>query len=803
MKITYNWLERYIDVPYTPEELVDKLTMAGIEVEDVFTTNIIPEGVITVEILERKPHPNADKLSVCRVTTGEEEHQIVCGAPNCDAGLKTALATVGTIFAKKTTGEKFKIKKSKLRGVESFGMLCSSTELGINEDHSGIMEFPKDSPVGTPVSELIKSDTVYDLEITSNRPDWLSVLGIVRAIQALSGNAMRNLGIIVPETKEDGDYSNLVEIQDYELCPRYTGRVVRGIKVGESPDWMKELLTSIGLRPINNIVDISNFVLFETGQPLHIFDLDELAENRIIVRRAEQNEKIIALDGVEYKLSDENLVIADAVKPVCIAGVMGGEHSGVTEKTRNILIESAYFNQTNIRKTSRDLNLSSDSSHRFERGIDANMLCIASDRAATLILKFAGGTLCSEIVDVRDDSKIPKPKIVLCCFDNIRKLLGIDISNSEIINIFQKLGLGVDNITEDKCEVTATSFRLDIEREADLAEEVVRIYGLSKVPVVEIKALPGGSIKKDAYVALSAARDELISLGLTECINYSLIDKRNILKNSLFKEEDLLEVINPISCDSSVMRPSLFFGILKNIGRNISHNIHDLKLFEIGTVYSADTTVYPEERRNCCIAITGRKQPERYSEEKITGYDFYDMKGFLESWMDMRKIHNYSVKKTVNPVFKSGFGADFILNGKAIISFGEIASAFTEDIRLKYPVYFALIELDEILNTPEPFVAYKAVPQFPAVTRDVAVVVEESLENSIIVDCIKHTKCKILEKIEILDIYRGDSIGENKKSIAYTLTFRNMIKTLTDKEVNKAHEMIRAKLLKELPLTLR
>ena len=632
MKITYNWLERYIDVPYTPEELVGKLTMAGIEVEEVFTTNSIPEGVIAVEILERKPHPNADKLSICRVSTGEEVLHIVCGAPNCDAGLKTALATVGTIFVNETTGEKFKIKKSKLRGVESFGMLCSSTELGINEDHSGIMEFPEDTPVGTPVSELIKSDTVYDLEITSNRPDWLSVIGIVRAIQALSGNAMRNLGIIVPETKEDGDYSNLVEIQDYELCPRYTGRVIRGIKVGESPDWMKELLTSIGLRPINNIVDISNFVLFETGQPLHIFDLDELEENRIIVRRAEQNEKIVALDGIEYKLSEENLVIADAVKPVCIAGVMGGEHSGVTEKTSNILIESAYFNPTNIRKTSRDLNLSSDSSHRFERGVDANMLCIASDRAATLILKFAGGTLCSEIVDARCDGNIPKPKIVLCCFDNIRKLLGIDISNSEIIKIFQKLGLGVDNITEDKCEVTATSFRLDIEREADLAEEVVRIYGLSKVPVVEIKALPGGSIKNDAYVALSAARDELISLGLTECINYSLIDKRNILKNSLFKEEDLLEVINPISCDSSVMRPSLFFGILKNIGRNISHNIHDLKLFEIGTVYSADTTVYPEERRNCCIALTGRKQPERYSEEKTIGYDFYDIKGLLESW---------------------------------------------------------------------------------------------------------------------------------------------------------------------------
>ena len=801
MKITYNWLKRYIDVPYTQEELVEKLTMAGIEVEEVITAKVIPEGVIVAEILERNPHPNADKLSVCRVSTGKEELQIVCGAPNCNADLKTALATVGTVFVNETG--KLKIKKSKLRGVESYGMLCSTVELGINEDHSGIMELPKDTTVGIPISDLIEADTVYDLEITSNRPDWLAVLGIVREIRALSGNEMRNLGIVVPETQEDKDYSDLIKVEDSELCPRYTGRVIRGIKVGESPDWMKELLISIGLRPINNIVDISNFVLFETGQPLHIFDLDELAENRIIVRRAMQDEKIRALDGIEYKLSNDNLVIADAVKPVCIAGVMGGEHSGVTEKTKNILIESAYFNSANIRMTSKKLNLSSDSSHRFERGVDAEMTCPASDRAATLIIKFAGGTLCSKIIDVKDNSYIPKPKTVLCCFDNIKKLLGIDISNNEIVDIFRRLCLNVTNITEDKCDVTATSFRLDIEREADLAEEIVRIYGLSNIPVVEIKAQPGGSIKKDAYAELSAARDELISLGLTECINYTLIDKKNVLKSSLFKEEDLVEVINPISSDSTAMRPSLLFGVLKNMAKNISHNIHDLKLFEIGTVYTTDIKLYPEERKNCCIAITGRKHPERYSEEKTVEYDFYDMKGFLESWLEMRKIKTYSVKKTENPAFKSGFGADFIVNNKIVISFGEIASDFTNGFRLKHPVYIALVELDKILSISKQPASYKPVPQFPSVTRDVAVVADESLENSLVVECIKQTKCKILEKIEILDIYRDDSIGGNKKSIAYTLTFRNPLKTLTDKEVNKAHEMIRAKLLKELPLTLR
>ena len=802
MKITYNWLKRYIDIPYTPDELVNKLTMAGIEVEEVSKTNIIPEGVLVAEILERNPHPNADKLSVCRVSTGSDEFQVVCGAPNCDSGLKICLATVGTVFLNDKTGEKFKIKKSKLRGVESFGMLCSSTELGIDDDNTGIMELPIDTPVGIPVSMVIESDTIYDLEITSNRPDWLSVLGIAREIQALSGNGVRNLGIVVPETKEDKDYSDLIQVKDHELCPRYTARVIRDVNVGESPSWLKELLISIGLRPINNIVDISNFVLFETGQPLHIFDLDELCENRIVVRRAEQNEKIIALDGKEYKLSKGNLVIADAEKPVCIAGVMGGEHSGVTQKTKNILIESAYFNPANIRMTSRKLNLSSDSSHRFERGIDSEMLSIASDRAATLILEYAGGSLCSNIVDVKDETKIPRPKTVQCSFDYIRKLLGIDISNEKIIDIFSKLCLEVINITSDKCDVIATSFRLDIEREADLAEEVVRIYGLSKIPTVKIRALSGGSIKEDAYVRLSTARDQLIGLGLTECINYTLIDKKNILKNSLYKEEELLEVINPISSDSSVMRPSLLFGILKNLSRNISHNNHDLKLCEIGTVYSTNSK-YPEERRCCCIAITGRKQPEQYSDEKLIGYDFYDLKGLLESWLAIRKIESYSVVKTDNSIFKSGYCADVIVNGKKIISFGELSSVLTDDIRLKYPVFVALVELDNILSISDRVINYQAIPQFPSVTRDVAVVVDETIENSCIINCIKQCKSKILERVEILNIYRDASIGENKKSIAYTLTFRNPTKTLTDKEVNKAHNMIRAKLLKDLPLTLR
>ncbi|MCP4177372.1 MAG: phenylalanine--tRNA ligase subunit beta [bacterium] len=800
MNISYNWLRKYIDIPYTPEELVEKLTMVGIEVESVSKTNILPEGLIVAEIIERNPHPNADKLSVCNVSTGAEELQIVCGAPNCDAGKKIVLATIGTVFD--DDGKKFKIKKSKLRGVESYGMLCSSSELGLDEDHSGIMELPLDTITGIPLKDLYKSDTVYELELTPNRPDWLSFIGVARDIRALSGNELKLPEINMPEVKKVEDYSDLITIKDYELCPRYTGRIIRDVTVKESPDWLKKALISIGLRPINNIVDITNYVLFESGQPLHVFDLDELKENRVIIRRAEKNEKIIALDGKEYILTNDNLVIADAEKPVCIAGVMGGEHSGVTEKTKNILIECAYFNKSNIRATSHKLGLSSDSSHRFERGIDNEIINRVSDRTASLILELAGGIICSNFIDIKDENFIPVPKTVECRFKNIRNLLGTNISNEKMIDIFQKLELTVENIDDEKCYVVASSFRLDIEREADLAEEIIRIYGLEKLPLVDVFVKQGSSIKQDAYLKIEKARNQLVSFGFTEAINYTLVDKMTVLKNEVFKECDLVEVSNPISTENSVMRPSLIHGLMQNIKKNISHNNHEIKIFEIGKVYSADKT-YPEERYSCCIALTGRKHPERYSDEKNICYDFYDLKGLLESWLEERNIDKIICEKSDSSVFKEGIRSDFIINDKILISFGEISSIFTKGMRLKAPVFVAVIELDKILKVKEKPVQYKTVSQFPSTSRDFALVVDKSLESSQIIEVVNNLKCKILEKIELFDLYEDDSLGKNKKSLAYSLTYRSSNKTLTDKEVNTTHEKIRNVLSNKLQIELR
>ena len=800
MNISYNWLKKYIDIPYSPEELVERLTMCGIEVESISEINVLPEGLIVAEILERTQHPNADKLSVCKVSTGTEELQVVCGAPNCDAGKKVCLATVGTVFD--DDGKKFKIKKSKLRGEESHGMLCSSSELGLDDDHSGIMELDLNLSLGTPISELYESDTVFELEITSNRPDWLSYLGIARDIQALSGNKIKMPEINLSEVKVDQDYSNLIKVKNDKLCPRFTGRVIRGVEVKESPDWLKQALISIGLRPINNIVDISNYVLFELGQPLHIYDLDELKENRLIIRRAHDGEKVVTLDEKECKMTSDNLVIADAEDTVCIGGVMGAEHSGVSEKTRNVLVECAFFDKTNIRKTSKKLGLMSDSSQRFERGVDVNMVPTANDRASSLVLELAGGTLCSELIDVKNENNYPKPKTVKCNFDNIRAFLGTDISNTEMIEILKRLDLGVENITEVGCDVVATTFRLDVEREADISEEIIRIYGLDKVPVVDVYTQPGGSTKDEYYLTIAEARDQIISLGFTECVNYTLIDKELLAKDKSISEENYIEIKNPISSEMSVMRPSLLTGIMQNLERNVSHNNHELKLFEIGNVYTSDKK-YNEERNSCCIALSGKKHPERYSEERDDLYDFYDLKGLLESWLAERKIENIVCEKSTNPIFKSGVAADMLIDGKNLISFGEVSKEFTKGIRLRAPLYVAVIELDEILKMKKGTIQYTEVAQFPATSRDVAVLVDKTLANSEIIDCIKSSKCSILEKVEVVDVYEGKSIGSDKKSIAYSLTYRNLKKTLTDKEVNKAHDMIRAKLQKNLPLELR
>jgi len=803
VKISYNWLSKYIDIPFSADELVERLTMLGVEVEAVEYINQIPDGVVVAKILERKPHPNADKLSICTIDSGKEKFQIVCGASNCDVGKRVPLAQIGTVLVDHEGKKEITIKQAKLRGIDSFGMLCSRIELGIAGDYSGLLELPESYKVGTPLKECYKPDAIYDLEIISNRPDWNSFIGIAREIQAISNNKIKYPDCQIPNLKSQISNVN-VSIEDFDGCPKYTARIVKNVKVAESPQWLKEAIQSIGLRPINNIVDITNFVLFETGQPLHAFDLNKLQGQKIIIRRAKNGEKIKALDEKEYELNNEYLVIADAFKPVAIAGVMGGEESGVGHGTTDILIESAYFNPVRVKKATRSLAINSDSSYRFERGVDCCAVETASNRAALLIQEIAGGQIGSELITVADNSKIPVPKRVLCRFDKIRVLLGINISNEEIICIFKKLELGVENITEVSCEIQSKSFRLDIEREADLAEEVIRIYGLSKVPEKQVYSQTVSSFKKDSYYNIEIARNQLIAFGLTECVNYTLIDKKQILKESLFEEKELFEVINPISAESSAMRPSLLFGVLKAVNRNVAHNIHDLALFEIGKIYSKK--YQKEEMYSCCIALTGRVHPEMYSDEKKCSYDFFDMKGLLASWLEQRTLKEYLLRESKSVLFKKGTAADIVFENETIVSFGEVSDNITKGMRLRYPLYIAIVNLEKLVEyeKSKEVVKYSPVPVYPSVSRDVALVCDESLNNAEIVDCIKSTGCVILESIDLFDLYRDSkTLGDGKKSFAYSLTYRSSEKTLTDSEVNKAHEEIRTILASKLSIVLR
>ncbi len=800
MKISCNWLSKYIDIPYSIEELAEKLTMAGIEVEDIITPNAIPDGVVVGEVIEREPHPDADSLSVCKVSNGTEELQVVCGASNCDVGVKTALATVGTKF--NDNGKIFKIKKSKLRGIESFGMMCSTKELGIEGDSSGIIELSSDEKVGTPLSKVMKTDTVFEIETTPNRPDWLSHWGVARDLIALTGGELKFPKFSSPKpSKIDKRFDDIVEVKEIELCPRYTARIIRNVKVEASPDWLQKNIISIGLRPINNIVDITNYVLHELGQPLHAFDLAKLAGNKIVVRSAKSAEKFTTLDNQEIELNESHLVIADAEKPVALAGVTGGANSGVTETTVDILLESAMFNPSNIRATARDFHFSTDSSFRFERGTDFKMVETASDRAASLILEIAGGELVTDYIDVKQNDY--SSHSVSCRYDKIKKLIGVDISNDEIIEIFKRLSFNITEETDSLCVVTPPSFRLDIFREADLAEEVARIYGLNKIEVKRVSAISGGTLQQDAYSKTEKIRNEFIDLGLYECINYSMIDEKAALTDTSFAKDDLIRIKNPLSLGLEYMRPSLFANMLETVERNISRGNDNLALFEIGNVFCGNSEIHKEERYECSIALSGQIHPERFSSEREDIYDFYDIKGMLESLLEKRKIANYSFQQTENANFAKGLCAELIINNKSVCVFGQINSKFTKSMRIKYPLFVATIQLDLLLKVKEKSILFEQMSQFPATTRDVAFIANKRLEHNTVIDFIKKCKLKNLESIELFDIFEDDNMDNNKKSMAYSMTFRNKERTLNDKEVNKAYEFIRKKLQNDLNVELR
>jgi len=744
MKFTYNWLKQYVDFDWSPAELAEKLTFAGLEVESVVSLGgKIPAQIVIAQILASDKHPNADKLSVCRVNDGTGERQIVCGAKNYKVGDIVPLALPGAAMP-----AGFAIKVSKLRGIESQGMLCSTEELGLPKGEDGLLILPADAPVGKRFAEYLgPGDTVFDIEVTPNRPDWLSVIGLAREIAALTGNPLRLPEIALTET---GAELPAVRVDAPDLCLRYTARLIRGVKVGPSPAWLKQILEKVGLRSINNVVDITNYVLLESGHPLHAFDYNLLAGQQIIVRRATAGEQFTALDDSRHELADDMLVIADAERAVALAGIMGGKNSEINAATTDVLLESAWFAPVNVRKTSKRLGLASDSSYRFERGADIGGVVWASNRAAALLQELAGGQVCQGMTDGLAHPIVKRR--VACRYAQVNRLLGIDVPPATVKQIFGGLGMHVVSDTGDAVTVEVPTFRVDLEREADLIEEVCRIYGIEKIPAQMLPAAPATSEFDAQWNARRQVRATLTALGFDEAVNQTMVG------------EGGLKLQNPLNVEMTALRQSLMPGLLTNLRTNISRHQYDVKLFEIGRVFAADGT----EALHLALAVTGRRTSGDW--ERTEKVDYLDLKGALEELGVLAEIR-------------------------------EIPAALAKKSDLRDAVYFAEVEFAALPVAVEK--QYRELPKFPAVVRDVALVLDDAVSHATVVAEIEKNRNKFLEKVELFDIFRGGSIATGKKSVAYSLTFRAADRTLTDAEVTEAHERIKRQLRQALGCEIR
>ncbi len=841
MKVTLNWLKQYVDFDWSPEELGERLTMLGIEVEGVQKLGGEFEGVVVAQVITRDKHPNADKLSLCRVNDGQGERQIVCGAQNFQAGDKVPLVLPGASLPAKPGEPPFTIKVGKIRGIESYGMMCSAKELGIAEDAEGLLILSPDAKVGQAFAEYLgrsAGDLVYDLEITPNRPDLNSVIGIAREISALTGNPLKLPQISVQESGAAAAELVRVRIDDAELCPRYTARVVRGVKVGPSPDWLKNTLEKVGIRSISNVVDVTNFVMLEIGQPLHAFDYHLIAKGAdgqpaIVIRRAVEGEKFTTLDGQERTLSNQMLLIADESKGIALAGIMGGQNSEINQLTVDVLIESAYFKPQNIRATSKKLELRSESSYRFERGGDVGICDWASQRAAHLMQQTAGGQVAGGVVDVYPQ---PAPaKRISLRFAQTNNLLGITVSPQQQAHYLHTLGLlptlpewcksgvaGHDPKLEaispasardilagsgiepapavpDSIECVVPSFRVDLKREVDLIEEITRLYGIDKIPSTPPRGAIGAHVYDAMHDSLAEARRILSGLGLNEAQGQTLISDASAKLVTL----DLVALQNPLSSDMNVLRPSLLPGLLDALRHNVSHRNSDVALFEVGRVFSQTNGQIREERR-IAIALTGQRNATFWSGEERAGrFDVYDLKGLLEEFLEQFGLRGMAYARRPESTTLLLESATIQLGKQPLGEFGQLVPTVARHYDLREAVLLAELNLDLLLARRNTSKSFKALPAFPTIRRDVAMLVPEPTTHEAVLYAVKQAKPQNLEAVELFDVFRGQNVPTGQKSMAYTFTYRNAERTLTDTEVNAAHDQLVAQFKSSLQATIR
>ncbi len=824
MKVTLNWLKQYVNFDWSPAELAERLTMLGIEVEGIQKLGGEFEGIVVAEVLTKDKHPNADKLNLCRVNDGKGERQIVCGAHNFKAGDKVPLILPGQTLPAKAGQPPLTIKVGKIRGVESQGMLCSPSELGLAQDSEGLLLLKPDAVVGQPFAEYLGrsgSDVVYDLEITPNRPDLNSLIGIAREISALTGNPLKLPEIAKPagDTSAQSEALVAVRIEDAELCPRYVARVIRGVKIGPSPDWLKSTLEKCGVRSINNVVDVTNYVMLEVGQPLHAFDFHLVAKSgdkpTIVVRHAQEGEKFKTLDNQERTLTANMLLIADESKAIALAGVMGGQNSEIAATTVDVLLESATFKPQNIRATSKKLELRTESSYRFERGADVGICDWASRRAADLILQTAGGELAAGCVDAYP--KPFEPRLVSIRHTQTNALLGIEIPMDQQIESLQRLGLevatapGIAPSTGIRTPHTTTfripSFRVDLKREIDLIEEVTRLYGVDKIPATP----PLGAIGTNAYDSvhdeIAEARRLLTGLGLMETQGQTLIAESAA---KLAVTSGIIPLANPLSSDMNVLRPSLLPGLLDALRHNLSHNNLDVALFEAGRIFTNHATEpnsqsgATREERHLAFALTGRRQNLFWSgSDRDAKFDISDLKGMIEEFFDLFGVRGITWTRRTAPTALFIESATIHLGKFQIGEIGQLLPPLGKKYDLRDPVMMAELNLDTLLVRRNPDKSFRSLPAFPAMRRDVAMLVSEATTHESVLQVVKQTKPANLESVELFDIFRGQNVPTGSKSMAYAFTYRNPERTLTEPETNSAHEKLVAALKEKLPATVR
>jgi phenylalanyl-tRNA synthetase beta chain len=808
MKVTLNWLKQYVDFNWSPEELTERLTMLGLEVEGVQKIAAAFDGIVVAQVVTRDKHPNADKLSVCRVNDGAGERQIVCGAQNFKAGDKVPLILPGASLPMKPGDkEPFTIKVGKIRGVESHGMMCSPQELGLPDQVDGLLILREDAKVGQPFAEYLGrsgSDVVYDLEVTPNRPDLNSVIGIAREIVALTGNALKIPGIKFSESNEKVADLVSVKIEDAEICPRYTARIVKGVKIGPSPAWLCDTLEKAGIRSISNVVDVTNYVMLEIGQPLHAFDYHLIAKGAdgkptIVVRRAATDEKFKTLDNQERALTNEMLLIADEQKGIALAGVMGGANTEINNSTVDVLIESAYFAPTNIRRTSKQLGLRSESSYRFERGADPGICDWASQRAAQLVLETADGQLVEGVVDA-----YPKPdeiKEITLRFSKCKDLLGIGISHAEQVAFLTRMGLTVAKQEPGECTFTIPTWRVDLKREIDLIEEVSRLYGIEKIPATPPRGAHGTNEFDSIYDQISEARRILAGLGLNEAQGQTLIGKSEVRSQ---KPEEIVALANPLSADMDVLRPSLLPGLIHSLRHNVSRKNYDAALFEIGRVFTS-VNGQTKENRNVAIAITGQRALNFWSgDERDAKFDAYDLKGLVEEFLEQFGLRGIMFGKRAESTALFLESATVALGGKLPLGeLGQLLPALAKKYDLRDAVFLAEFNLDLLISIRNPAKSFKLLPQFPSSRRDVAMLVPETVTHDAVLQTVKQAKTANLESVELFDVFRGKSVPAGQKSMAYAFTYRAADKTLIDADVNAAHEKILGALKTQLNAELR